>query len=644
MSLSVGSQRQAVSSWTFARNGLQDAAAKDRRSDGTPQAFAVRHESMGGDGGPSAMLLAREQAARSFWEVRALEVIEAVGSAAAPPGLNEQERYDFYAATSEGQAILAVEGDLYSSNENTRALLVARTQYLRAEGGAELFNDLTPRRAGLSGEALATYDAEVEQVMNELRTEAYYTEGGAAHPDAEPDESLLYVLAAQVVETHGGDTERLDTLLGDVNDWILSIDNADGVSAGGGTSAGWYSGNGETATMQLSLRSFVNQFSDPDGYYDTLTHELAHALDITDGSADGVPIGMTAADATILREERARLFELAYPGQVLDTSRQQDTSTIVDNSGLTDYGFTNEREFWAEATELFLGSDRGREELLAASPDIYDVLRRYYDRPDLPAAAGETELDDPTLLGSHAASGEYRDIDGALFIDGPNVFDVNQGQIADCYFLAGLASLAHGNPETLRDMITDNGDGTYTVHFGGEAGDVTIDDDFPVDSRGRPLYAGTGEADNPELWVAVIEKAYAQTQGGYEDIEYGRANEAIAEITGHDDFTLGAPSTFTPEQIRTAIAEGRSVTVSSYSGAIGDKKRTENGIVSNHAYVVLGVRERNGMTEVQVYNPWGHTEAGNDGNDDGAFWMSLEDFNTSFREVQMMDTPLPEAA
>ena len=59
---------------------------------------------------------------------------------------------------------------------------------------------------------------------------------------------------------------------------------------------------------------------------------------------------------------------------------------------------------------------------------------------------------------------------------------------------------------------------------------------------------------------------------------------------------------------------------------------------------MLGVRERNGVIEVQVYNPWGSTEAGNDGNDDGAFWMSLDDFNVSFREVQMMDTRLPEAA
>jgi len=49
-----------------------------------------------------------------------------------------------------------------------------------------------------------------------------------------------------------------------------------------------------------------------------------------------------------------------------------------------------------------------------------------------------------------------------------------------------------------------------------------------------------------------------------------------------------------------------------------------------HVYVVLDVRERNGATEVRVYNPRGSTEGGiDDGENDGAFWMRLEDFNTT---------------
>jgi|GEM_PF-1239503 len=646
MSLSISHQRPLSSQLASLRSGASEEDQPGQDGSEAARAPLLQAHAGATQSGPSPFLLARDAAARNFWNVRALEVLQAAASTGpAPEGLNEQERYDYYADTPEGRAILDVEGDLYSSGADTRALLVARAQFLRGEGGGELFNDLNPRRASLSGEALAAYDAEVEVVMDELRTEATYTLGGAEHPDAVPDESMLYIMASQIVDKHGGSAERLEAVMEDIDSWIISIDNGDGVPVGGGLSGGWYWANGGTTTLQIALPNFISSIAGPDTYYDVLAHELAHSLDYVDGAGDGIPVGMTEADAAIVRRERERLFELAYPGENVDPSQQQDFGTVVDNSGLTDYAFSNEKEFWARGSELFLGTDASREALRTASPELYDVMRRYYDRTDLPAA-GETEIDDPAMRADHVTGGAtYQDIDGELFVDGPDVFDVQQGRLADCYFLAALGALAHTNPQALRDMVTDNGDGTFTVHFGGEAGDVTVDDDFAVDGRGRALYAGTGETDNPELWVAVIEKAFAQVEGGYTDIEYGWAHEAIAFLTGHDDFTVRAPSGFTSTEIGAALDEGRTVTASSYSGETGDKKNAENGIVSNHVYVVLGVRERNGATEVRVYNPWGSTEGGiDDGENDGAFWMSLEDFNTSFRQVEMMNTALPQAA
>ena len=193
-------------------------------------------------------------------------------------------------------------------------------------------------------------------------------------------------------------------------------------------------------------------------------------------------------------------------------------------------------------------------------------------------------------------------------------------------------------------MITDNGNGTYTVHFGGDIGDVTVDDDFVVGPNGQPIYADTGDGTTPELWVAVIEKAYAQAEGSYGAIEGGWANEAIAELTGHDDFTLARPSAFTPEQLGVALDEGRTVTASSHGGDKGDKIRDATGLIGNHAYVVTDVRRVNGEWQVRVYNPWGRGEVGNDGTDDGQFWMSWDQFEAGFRQVQMMNTPLPDAA
>jgi hypothetical protein len=42
-------------------------------------------------------------------------------------------------------------------------------------------------------------------------------------------------------------------------------------------------------------------------------------------------------------------------------------------------------------------------------------------------------------------------------------------------------------------------------------------------------------------------------------------------------------------------------------------------MVKGHAYAVLGVEEKNGKQVLLVRNPWGSTEPGNDGRNDGFF-------------------------
>lgn len=54
---------------------------------------------------------------------------------------------------------------------------------------------------------------------------------------------------------------------------------------------------------------------------------------------------------------------------------------------------------------------------------------------------------------------------GTLFIDGtPTMDDVHQGGIADCYFLASIASIVQSDPGRIRDMMTLSG-GQVTVEF-----------------------------------------------------------------------------------------------------------------------------------------------------------------------------------
>ena len=104
---------------------------------------------------------------------------------------------------------------------------------------------------------------------------------------------------------------------------------------------------------------------------------------------------------------------------------------------------------------------------------------------------------------------------------------------------------------------------------------------------------------------------------------------------------MAAPSAFAPA-LHTALAEGRSARPSPFRA---EKIGGETG-VTNHVYAVLDVREVDGETQVRVYNPHGRggEPIGSDAENDGAFWMSWDDFASSFRAVEVMNTPLPCAA
>jgi hypothetical protein len=59
--------------------------------------------------------------------------------------------------------------------------------------------------------------------------------------------------------------------------------------------------------------------------------------------------------------------------------------------------------------------------------------------------------------------------------------DVDQGGIGNCYVMASIAAVARQDPERIKNMVHDNGDGTYTVTFkeGWKDVPITVSGDFP---------------------------------------------------------------------------------------------------------------------------------------------------------------------
>jgi calpain-15 len=108
---------------------------------------------------------------------------------------------------------------------------------------------------------------------------------------------------------------------------------------------------------------------------------------------------------------------------------------------------------------------------------------------------------------------------------GPN--DIKQGKCGDCYFLASLSALAE-YPERIKNIFITkevNEAGCYAVSLfvNGERRTVVVDDYFPYDNhRGTWAFSRPSEDQDEaigrgckEIWVLILEKAWAKVFGSY---------------------------------------------------------------------------------------------------------------------------------
>ena len=207
--------------------------------------------------------------------------------------------------------------------------------------------------------------------------------------------------------------------------------------------------------------------------------------------------------------------------------------------------------------------------------------------------------------------------------------DVAQGMLGDCYLVAAMGEIAHQNPERIRQMIHDNGDGTYDVILFDEVQKkfvtVTVDNMFPTHG-GRPFYVQGG--DQRELWPMIIEKAYAKYFGNenYGNIEGGWPSIAMERLTGGKTtvYNGGSVSNFplSIEDFGAHFSAGDAIAVGNVGGKVNHPD-----IVNKHAYYVVGVNVDNKTVTVQ--NPWGRKYP--------PITMSWEQFVQTFEKISITD-------
>lgn len=258
-----------------------------------------------------------------------------------------------------------------------------------------------------------------------------------------------------------------------------------------------------------------------------------------------------------------------------------------------------------------------------------------------------------------------------LFVDGADRFDINQGELGDCWLLAAMANLTM-NKRILRRVVPL--DQSFTAEYAGvfhfrfwqygEWVEVVVDDFLPTYNDHLVFMHSLS---NNEFWSALLEKAYAKLHGSYEALKGGTTCEAMVDFTGGcaELYNLQDP----PRGIFTIMYKGFQRCSLKGCSLEPDpnilEAKTDVGLVRGHAYSITKVvlanivtpRAKGRIPLIRIRNPWGQTEWNGPWSDgapewdyipqeekerlgihfehDGEFWMSLKDFLKHFNQFEI---------
>ena len=208
----------------------------------------------------------------------------------------------------------------------------------------------------------------------------------------------------------------------------------------------------------------------------------------------------------------------------------------------------------------------------------------------------------------------------------PTYQDVNQGYLGDCYFLSSLGEVALKDPSAIENMISANGNGTYSVRFfvNGQPDYVTVNSQLPVMggcewANGSQLEFANGKTDD---WVALVEKAYAQLNAqtnAPHGMGLNSASDSYAGITAGNGSALtlvtDQPETGTSlyaNESTSALGSILTNLASSFSAGeevlMSTPWNSSGNLVADHMYMVTGVNAATGA--LTIHNPWNTAYSG----------------------------------
>ncbi|KAL2271572.1 hypothetical protein VTJ83DRAFT_943 [Remersonia thermophila] len=251
--------------------------------------------------------------------------------------------------------------------------------------------------------------------------------------------------------------------------------------------------------------------------------------------------------------------------------------------------------------------------------------------------------------------------------------DLAQDLATDCSVVASLCAAArHFGPtkdsllaplmypfdhKAMQPQLSKSGKYVFRMYFNGSWRRVTIDDRLPASKTDRTLYAV--DRRNPRLiWPALVEKAYLKIRGGY-DFPGSNSGTDLHALTGwipeqiflqSDEIELDE----TWNRIKAAYDE-RNAILTLGTGNILPEEEKALGLVREHDYAVMDLKEEEGARLLLVKNPWidslvwtgvgssatlkAHTAGSPKEGTSNQFWMAFEDVLQHFDSLYVNWNP-----
>ena len=209
-----------------------------------------------------------------------------------------------------------------------------------------------------------------------------------------------------------------------------------------------------------------------------------------------------------------------------------------------------------------------------------------------------------------------------VFYEGATLDDIKQGGIGDCYFLSAIGSLTKFTNFIESHFYLDNEKNhAYGINYfiNGRWQRVFVDDYFPCRMNDKSIF---GEfyfscSFQNEIWVSLIEKAWAKINGSYANIDYGGYSYEAFDCLTEAYSEHIVIKDFNQKKIWKILEDAQEkkylMTVASKRFNFWNIKLIIYGLDEKHAYTVVKTKviETNSGEKVklvQLRNPYGEKE------------------------------------